>query len=116
MIKIFKSEFEEVSKMVKIPLYFKVKNSEVLAVEPLKKRYIVTATKKNINFYPVKEITETSLTSTGLSACKIKKGDELVLIAQVEPEDIIKIGKAKFEVGKLTPTHRGYTGQKYKIK
>ena len=116
MIKTFESDFEEVGKMVKIPLYFKVKDGEVLAVEPLEKKYIVTATKRNINFYPVKEITPTSLSSTGLAACKMKPDDEIVLIAQVNKEDTVKIGKTKFEVAKLNPTHRGYSGSRYKYK
>lgn len=113
MIKTFDSNFEEASKMVKIPVFFKVKDGEVLRVEPVREKYIVTATKKNINFYPISEITETSLTSTGLSACKVKEGDELVFLEQVNKDDEIKIGKKKIKVKDIIPTHRGYIGQKY---
>lgn len=114
MIKRVKPDYDEPLKLIKIPLYFKLKDGdEVVACEPLIKTHILTLTKSNVNLFPVEEVTKTSLASGGLQACKIKEKDELLLIKQVNLLEKVKINKKTIEVSKLALTHRGYIGQKY---
>lgn len=114
MIKIIDTPETEVSKLINIPVYFKLKDDdEVIGCEKINKTHIITATKKNINLYPLEEITETSLNSIGLVACKIKDDDELINISQVNIGDKLKLNKKTIDTSKLNLTHRGYTGQKY---
>ena len=114
MIKRVKPDYDEPLKLIKIPLYFKLKDEdEVVACEPLTKTHILTLTNSNANLFPIEEVTETSLASGGLQACKIKEKDELLLIKQVNLLEKVKINKKTVEVSKLALTHRGYIGQKY---
>lgn len=114
MIKIFEVDNSDIVKMVNIPIYFKLKDDdEVIACENLQKTHILTLSKTNANLYPIEEITETSLNSIGLTACKIKDGDELLNISQVNIGDKIKLNKKVIDTNKISLTHRGYIGQKY---
>ena len=115
MIKRIKDDFEETGKkLVNIPVYFKLKtNDEVIGCEPISKTHILTLTENNINLYPIDEITDTSLTSGGLQACKIKDGDSLLLIKQVNVPEKVFVTKKNINTSSLNMTHRGYIGQKY---
>lgn len=115
MIKRIKDDFEETGKkLVNIPVYFKLKtNDEVIGCEPVSKTHILTLTENNINLYPIDEITDTSLTSGGLQACKIKDGDSLLLIKQVNVPEKVFVTKKSINTSSLNMTHRGYIGQKY---
>lgn len=114
MIKIFNTPDSDINKMINIPIYFKLKEGdEIMSCEKLEKTHILTLTKTNANLYPVEEITETSLSSIGLTACKIKENDELLKISQINIGDKIKLNKKTIDTSKLCLTHRGYIGQKY---
>lgn len=110
-IKLVNSEdLVEITKLINIPIYFKTKSN--VHIEPLKKDLIVTMTQDHLNKYPVSEITPVSLTSIGLQACKIKKGNSLLEVYQVNAEDKKKIDK--LSIDEIKESHRGYVGQQRK--
>lgn len=114
LIKTFNTdEFIEPTKMIKIPTYFKMRKGHVCSVENITKKDLIVLSETHINLYPISEITETSLSSSGLAACKLKENESLLLVKQVESSDCIKFDKKTFNINKLSYTHRGYTGQKY---